>query len=184
MCNTIEKPATEVVDPDRIARLPKWAQRHIAELEERASASGVTAGRCSVHRSVRAFVCLLKRRSLDAFERGKLEPEEMGRKLIEHGAWCYFNAARELESVITPPSAAGGISSANAQAALLGIISLHDCTPDDGQCVVWLWDKAGQITAGDYFDGKCRDAAKNYAEIDTQPTHWMPWPSNWPNALL
>lgn len=64
--------------------------------------------------------------------------------------------------------------------SLFGIISILDCTPKDGQCVVWIWDRAGQITAGDYFDGKPRDAAANYAVIDTAPTHWMPWPTNWP----
>lgn len=65
--------------------------------------------------------------------------------------------------------------------ALFGVISIRDYTPKDGQCVLWIWDGAGQITAGDYFDGKPRDAAANYTVIDTAPTHWMPWPSNWPN---
>lgn len=33
------------------------------------------------------------------FEDAKHESDEMGKKLIEHGAMCYFNAARELESL-------------------------------------------------------------------------------------
>lgn len=63
---------------------------------------------------------------------------------------------------------------------LVGVISMQDCTPKDGQSVIWLWDSAGQITAGDYFAGKCRDAATNYVEVSAVPTHWMPWPDNWP----
>ena len=30
----------------------------------------------------------------------KSEDNEMGRKLIEHGAMCYFNAATELEEAL------------------------------------------------------------------------------------
>ena len=38
----------------------------------------------------------VKRKFTDA----KGEEDEMGRKLIEHGAMCYFNAATELEEVL------------------------------------------------------------------------------------
>lgn len=37
-----------------------------------------------------------KRKFMDA----KQEEDEMGRRLIEHGAMCYFNAATELEEVL------------------------------------------------------------------------------------
>ena len=35
MSKTIEKPVAKAVDLNRLVRLPKWAQRHIAELEDR-----------------------------------------------------------------------------------------------------------------------------------------------------
>lgn len=54
--------------------------------------------------------------------------------------------------------------------------------PKDGENVVWIWDTAGQITAGDYHKGQPRDAAKNYDPITSKPTHWMPWPDDWPVA--
>ena len=66
--------------------------------------------------------------------------------------------------------------------ALFGLVSLQDALPENGQIVILLWESAGQITAGDYFGGVFRDAAANYNVIETPPTHWMPWPSNWPNA--
>lgn len=64
---------------------------------------------------------------------------------------------------------------------LVGLNDIMDVQPYDGQCVIWLWKSAGQITAGDYFKGFPRDAAKNYRRIKTEwPTHWMAWPKNWP----
>ena len=55
--------------------------------------------------------------------------------------------------------------------------------PKDSEYVIWIWAKAGQVTAGDYYRGQARDAAKNYEPItDCKPTHWMPWPDNWPDA--
>lgn len=39
-------------------------------------------------------------RAAKKFMDAKGENDEMGRKLIEHGAMCYFNAARELEEVL------------------------------------------------------------------------------------
>lgn len=84
------------------------------------------------------------------------------------------------KSESTETTDAGGIRSS----ALCGVISIRDCTPKDGQCVLWIWDSAGQITNGDYSGGKPRDASANYAVIDTPPTHWMPWPINWPNTHI
>jgi len=53
--------------------------------------------------------------------------------------------------------------------------------PRAGQCVLWAWAFAGQITAGDFYQGKPRDAAKNYEPISgIQPSHWCEWPLNWP----
>jgi len=66
--------------------------------------------------------------------------------------------------------------------ALFGVVSVNDTYPKDGEDVIWIWAAAGQLTAGDYFRGAPRDAAANYAKIETPPTHWMPWPSNWPNV--
>jgi hypothetical protein len=41
-----------------------------------------------------------KGRAAKKFMDAKGENDEMGRKLIEHGAMCYFNAATELEEAI------------------------------------------------------------------------------------
>lgn len=41
-----------------------------------------------------------KGRADKKFMDAKCENDEMGRKLIEHGAMCYFNAAMELEEVL------------------------------------------------------------------------------------
>ena len=41
-----------------------------------------------------------KGRAKRKFTDAKGEDDEMGRKLIEHGAMCYFNAATELEEVL------------------------------------------------------------------------------------
>jgi hypothetical protein len=68
-------------------------------------------------------------------------------------------------------------------AALVGVRRFYGrgC-PAPGQNVIWIWDNSGQITAGDYYLGKARDAAANYTVVDTRPTHWMPWPDNWPGV--
>jgi hypothetical protein len=34
------------------------------------------------------------------FHDAKLEPDVMGRKLIEHGALCYFNCSEELQTLV------------------------------------------------------------------------------------
>ena len=47
-----------------------------------------------------AVIRLWKERAHGKFESAKLEPDVMGRKLIEHGAICYFNAATELEEAL------------------------------------------------------------------------------------
>jgi hypothetical protein len=36
-----------------------------------------------------------------AFSHAETETDPSGKKLIEHGAWCYFNAAKELEALIS-----------------------------------------------------------------------------------
>ena len=55
--------------------------------------------------------------------------------------------------------------------------------PKSGQPVIWLWEFAGQATAGDYYKGKPRDAAKNYEVIkDILPSHWIAWPNDWLSA--
>lgn len=41
-----------------------------------------------------------KKRSSRKFIDAKNEDDDMGRRLIEHGAMCYFNAATELEEVL------------------------------------------------------------------------------------
>lgn len=64
---------------------------------------------------------------------------------------------------------------------LFGVVSVQAHLPKNGQNVIWIWANAGQITSGDYFNETFRDAAANYASMDTAPTHWMPWPDNWPN---
>jgi hypothetical protein len=52
--------------------------------------------------------------------------------------------------------------------------------PVEGRSVLWIWGAAGQITVGDFFKGKPRDAARCYDVISFLPTHWMPFPENWP----
>ena len=57
--------------------------------------------------------------------------------------------------------------------------SLTDrCKPIDGQPVIWIWERAGQVTAGDYSEGCVRDASKSYQIIDegNLPSHWIYWP--------
>lgn len=50
--------------------------------------------------------------------------------------------------------------------------------PDHGQDVIWIWYSAGQVVAGDFYEGKPRDASRNYEVIvDNLPSHWMEWPS-------
>lgn len=58
-----------------------------------------TAGDGCVSRLVRLSDCW-KRRAAKKFMDAKGENDEMGRKLIEHGAMCYFNAATDLEEAL------------------------------------------------------------------------------------
>lgn len=72
---------------------------------------------------------------------------------------------------------------ANAQGDshnLSGVIRVKDVLPPDGETIILIWASAGQISTGDYFNGKFRDASDCYSEVKTDPTHWMPWPDNWP----
>lgn len=57
----------------------------------------------------------------------------------------------------------------------------EDSLPEDGQCVIWIWANAGQVTAGDFYKGQVRDAGKNYKSMSNNPSHWMPWPDGWPS---
>lgn len=57
------------------------------------------AGSGCMARLVRLSDCW-KGRAAKKFMDAKGEKYEMGQKLIEHGAMCYFNAARELEEVL------------------------------------------------------------------------------------
>jgi hypothetical protein len=34
--------------------------------------------------------------------------------------------------------------------------------PKSGEHVLWIWADAGQVTVGDYYGGRPRDASKNY----------------------
>lgn len=53
--------------------------------------------------------------------------------------------------------------------------------PKAGQNVLWVWSKAGQITAGDFYKNRPRDAACNYDFCDdVPPDYWCDWPINWP----
>lgn len=46
--------------------------------------------------------------------------------------------------------------------------------PNDGQDVIWIWYSAGQVVAGDFYEGKPRDASRNYEVIvDNLPSHWI-----------
>lgn len=45
-----------------------------------------------------------KLRAKRKFEDADKEPNEMGRRLINHGAFCYFNAATELEALLQIPA--------------------------------------------------------------------------------
>ena len=57
------------------------------------------AGSGCMARLVRLSDCW-KGRAAKKFMDAKDENDEMGRKLIEHGAMCYFNAAMELEEAL------------------------------------------------------------------------------------
>lgn len=63
-------------------------------------AGAVTARSRSLQRMVRPFVLQWRRRAKKAFEDAAREPDEMGKRLIEHGAMCYCNAATELEAAL------------------------------------------------------------------------------------
>ena len=68
------------------------------------------------------------------------------------------------------------------QSALIGVRPFNKKNrPKPRQDVLWIWDAAGLITAGNYVFGKALDASNEYKPIpkDLQPTHWMPWPENW-----
>ena len=67
-------------------------------------------------------------------------------------------------------------------ASLEGLMRFDPHNPPEGLDVIWIWDSAGQLTAGDCFNGRPRDAAKNYQEIlpEDYPTHYTRWPDNWP----
>ena len=63
----------------------------------------------------------------------------------------------------------------------LNPIRLRDKKPENGETVIWIWSLAGQIVAGDFYNGKLRDAAKNYEIIKgILPDYWCKWPSDWP----
>lgn len=64
--------------------------------------------------------------------------------------------------------------------SLVGMVSVKERVPSNRQNIILIWDLAGQISSGDYFNGHFRDASNNYSEVKTVPTHWMPWPNNWP----
>lgn len=65
---------------------------------------------------------------------------------------------------------------------LVGINRLCDLDPKEGESVIWIWAGSDQLTAGDYSRGRCRDAAKDFEEIECEPSHWMKWPKNWPQS--
>lgn len=48
-----------------------------------------------------AVIRVWKRRAEKKFEDAAREPDAMGKKLIEHGAMCYRNAAMELETLLS-----------------------------------------------------------------------------------
>lgn len=57
-------------------------------------------GEGCLHAPVRIYISSLMTRAREAFLHAQNEPDEMGKRLIEHGAWCYFNAARGLEALL------------------------------------------------------------------------------------
>lgn len=44
-----------------------------------------------------------EQRARNKFRSAELEKDAMGRRLIEHGAMCYFNCAQELREALTAP---------------------------------------------------------------------------------
>jgi hypothetical protein len=55
-----------------------------------------------------ALVESWKRRARWTFADAGHERNEMGKRLIEHGAMCYYNAATELADLISKPPPASG----------------------------------------------------------------------------
>ena len=53
-----------------------------------------------VHRSVGLLIRSWRTRAQKKFADAESETDPMGKKLIEHGAMCYLNAAMELEEVL------------------------------------------------------------------------------------
>jgi hypothetical protein len=48
---------------------------------------------------LQVLVARWKRSAAYAFKSAKLETDVIGKKLIEHGAMCYFNCYRELQTL-------------------------------------------------------------------------------------
>ena len=71
------------------------------------------AGAHSLHRFVRPLNELIgvwRKRAGRKFKDAETEKNAMGKRLIEHGAMCYFNCSRDLEKIVvsllaltTPP---------------------------------------------------------------------------------
>ena len=50
--------------------------------------------------------------------------------------------------------------------------------PCEGQNVIWVWREANQVATGDFYQGKPRDASRNYKVITKKnimslPSHWI-----------
>jgi hypothetical protein len=69
------------------------------------------------------LVAELKRRALSAFASASRQKadDEFGRRFIEHGAWCYANAAMELEAALGTPTIATTTLQSSASTSIAAI---------------------------------------------------------------
>ena len=54
-------------------------------------------------RNLGALCVEWERRARNKLRSAELEKDAMGRRLIEHGAMCYFNCAQELKTALEDP---------------------------------------------------------------------------------
>jgi len=64
---------------------------------------GTRSGSGVVCAGLLALIESWKHRARMKFEDAKHEKDIVGRRHIEHGAMCYFNAAMELEALVSKP---------------------------------------------------------------------------------
>jgi DNA-binding XRE family transcriptional regulator len=92
---------------------------------------------------------------------------ETGKRPVSREAWLALRAL--------------GKKSGQVSDGLPSVRCFSKAKPKNGQCVIWIWAHTGLVATGDYYNRQVRDAAKDYEPIaDLMPTHWVPWPHEWP----